>query len=259
MRIPHLPKWKRLASTASTSESVSERRTKYLYQVLLIVSLVVNGALALRGQWASEQLNQTNKEKSKLEALKISLEAELLREKNTPTLIASRLQYEAGMFAAQLKRENLLPFLQNTKDYRIVDNEVLSAFIKENDFPASASARHGAVTFIVIANIGAANAYQLTARSTDGKDLPLGDLLAGGAILIPTDYKNRAGSVKSLSQNPSIVRFHSHSNAAIPLKELLIPAAAAQSWVPTTANIRGIGRASEGKQDGHILDILPGK
>jgi hypothetical protein len=235
------------AAKPAPPPSPFERRTKLVYQVLLVLSLVGNGALALRNQANSERLAALTEQKT-------SLEAKLLNARSLPAFSFSRVRYEVGKFDEQVRKGQLVPFLEGVKDYRIIENSVFQRLQKGMQ---SRNDRQDLVTLLLVVNVGEASAASLRARRGESSTLDLGELRPNAAILIPVEYApHRAPRQPVREATPVALGYQS---ALLPgtQHEVAIPPPSAQSWVPTIGKLQGVSRSAVTEGNAHLTDILP--
>lgn len=240
------------------AESPAERRAKYVYQLLLIVSLVFNGILAWRTLRNAESIGVLNEAKTRLEVEKTRLDAQVLTLKNMPVFTSSLLRYDLPTFAAQLKKGQLVPFLSSTHDFRIIDNSVFSTLEQGLKKFQRGSGGEAVVSFFMLANVGQGAAFATTAVGREGSLIQIGDVFPNGIVLIPESY---GAPMEQLTRAPVFesIRFEVAGGATGRVShEVTLPPPAAQAWVPLLQQVRGIGRATVGDDSRRIRSILPG-
>jgi len=239
----------------------SHATAKYLYQVLLIASLIGNGALALRSAWNTERLNAISEQKTtveianaKLQAEKTSLDTQLLRIASTPSLSLSRLRYALRTFAQQQKKGALVPFLSNVKEVRIVQNEAFFALERGLKALHRGTSSAGTVEFLMVANVGNVPALSVVAKNEGGAPHEMGDLLPNSVLLIPIEYTD--GKSTTIPAKIALFQFDSSTANGHLQQQIPVPPPTVQSWVPTLDEVRGIGRALTTDDDTHLLDAV---
>jgi hypothetical protein len=233
------------------------RRIKTSYQIILTVSIILNGILAVLTYQDKRTLNKLTEQKTSLELDKTRLENQILQGSTSPSLSYFRLQYDLHTLASQLRKNMLVP-LDGIKDSRIVENELFGNLERGLGALSRQPSAKRNVTFLVMHNIGSVTAFASTAKMADGRLIPLGDILPGSALLIPLEYDGPelAGSKKTASAIASL-QFQVALGTAQVSRESPVPPPTAQTWTPVFSDLRGIGRAvvTDGR-DERTVDLL---